>query len=49
MYIGDKNVYDSNIDYELSYLKSKLNKTNEKVFGYIILDNDENDIKRFFI
>jgi len=49
IYIDDKIVYSSDIDYNLSFLKSKLNKTSEKVYGFIILDNDSNDIIRFFL
>lgn len=49
IYIDDKIVYSSDIDYNLSFLKSKLNKTSEKIYGFIILDNDSNDIIRFFL
>ena len=49
MYINDILIYSSDVDYDLSYLKSKLNTSNCKVFGYIILDNDSNDIIRFYL
>lgn len=49
MYIDEKIVYSSDIDYELSYLKSKLNKTSDRVYGFIILDNESNDIIRFYL
>lgn len=49
IYIDDVSVYSSDVDYDLSYLKSKLNTSNCKVFGYIILDNDSNDIIRFYL
>lgn len=49
IYINDKNIYSSDVDYELSYLKSKLNNSVNKIFGFIILDNDSNDIIRFYL
>jgi len=49
IYLNDKIVYSSNIDYDLDYLKSKLNTTTNRVFGYIILDNEFNDIIRFYL
>lgn len=57
IYINDKLIYSSNIDYELSYLKSKLrdsvnnpiNNPINKIFGFIILDNDTVDILRFYL
>jgi ubiquitin-activating enzyme E1 len=49
IYINDKIIYSSDIDYELSFMKSKLNYTSDKVFGYIIIDNDTNDIIRFYL
>jgi ubiquitin-activating enzyme E1 len=47
--INDKNVYTSDTEYDLIYLKSKLNITSERIFGYIILDNNTNDIIRFYL
>ena len=47
--INDKNVYTSDTEYDLIYLKSKLNTTSERIFGYIILDNNTNDIIRFYL
>ena len=44
IYIDNCLVYSSDVDYDLSYLKSKLNNTIYKIFGYIILDNNSNDI-----
>jgi len=49
IYINDKIIYSSDIDYDLSYMKSKLNNTLNKIFGYIILDNDSDDILRFYL
>ena len=49
IYINDKIIYSSDIDYDLSFMKSKLNNTSNKIFGYIILDNDSDDILRFYL
>jgi ubiquitin-activating enzyme E1 len=49
IYVNDKLVYSADIEYDISYLNSKLNNLNEKVYGYIILDNDSNDIIRFYL
>lgn len=49
IYINDKIVYSSNVDYDLAFIKSKLNTTSNKIFGYLILDSESNDIIQFYL
>lgn len=49
IYINDKIVYSSNIDYDLAFIKSKLNTTSNIIFGYLILDLESDDIIRFYL